>query len=216
MKIVLTALLLAACVHLPHVDPQARTPDDAARADVLLDVTCSTPNPFVSDDPADPRRFDPGVDWYPERSGHGVVVSERHIVTVAHLVTCPTIPYVVATFSDGRRFHVDVIRDDITFGDGTDYARLESASAENFGLGIAPPQLGHFVPGDPAVAMTRQKPGGLMFEKDIVRGMTTVHGDSGAGVYDIYGLLVGLVSKGATDGSYTRIVLARPDWLAGT
>jgi hypothetical protein len=209
-KIWFLVVALAACVHLPHVDPKPRSPDDAQRAVVTLEVTCTSPGFPVGENEYETD------EWSPARSGTGVVISERHILTAAHVVACPTIPQVTAYLSDGRRFMVDVIRDDAAFGDGADIAELESASAENFGLHLAPPALGYPIAGHALAFIGVHRGVGAYFDHGIVRDMKSYPGDSGAGVYDEYGQLVGLVSKRANDGSYTRIVPLTKAWLEGT
>lgn len=216
-------LLLTACVHLPHIDPESRTPDQEAMTVVHLEVSCTDPNPFKTGEPGDPHALDPDIDWG-SKSGTGVIISERHVLTAAHVVQCPTIPVVIATLPDGRWQFMDVVRDDAMFGNGDDLARLEIASADTFHIRVAPPRLvswwnrpgpgtGMFIP------LFRREPVRGLYRgyRGIVDGATTRHGDSGAPVYDANGDLVGLVVAGPADGSYTKFFPILDDsWLAGT
>lgn len=142
---------VVACVSLPHVAPALRSPAQQQVATVRITTSCG--------------------DWGGGYAS-GVVLTERHILTAAHVVRCPYVPNVRAHFSDGRVFSVSVIRDDAMFGGGTDLAILESSSAENFSLGVAPPTIGHF----PTDRLDTR----------------AVPGQSGSGVYSD-GFLVGIV-----------------------
>lgn len=199
----LPVLAVAACARLPHVDPQPRTPRQQTAAVARVDVACA------ADD------FDP---WSASRTGTGVVISERHILTAAHVVRCPTIAQVWATLDNGRRLMMVVERDDSVFGEGTDVARLEIASADSFRLGLAPPRLDRAGPGSGLFASVRggqQLRGMYRGHGGLVDGMVTRPGDSGAPVYDAAGALVGIVIEGDSR-AITRYYPIDERWLEGT
>lgn len=213
----LALLTLAACA-LPHVDPKTRMPEAERLATVRVDVDCSEPAPFKTGEPGDPHQFDPDIVWIPHRVATGVVISERHVLTAAHAVFCPTIPTAVVTFADGEQFLMEVERDDAVFGSGTDVARLRMATDGRFHRNIPPPELGSTLEGGYVVAATLHglMPGTFANYKRHLDGMTTHHGDSGAGVYTMSGQLIGIVVAGADDGSYTKYEPVGMYWLEGT
>jgi hypothetical protein len=115
----LLLLMLLGCVRLPYVEPAPRGGADAMRTDVRVVSYCGNNTP---------------------RQGHGVVVSERHVLTVHHVVQCAYIPRVRVTFMrNGREetLRMNVIRED----EGADLAKLEISSAERFHLNVPPPAL---------------------------------------------------------------------------
>lgn len=197
MKTALLVVLLwsAACMRVDHVPPAARSISDAVRSVVLVEVTCAE-----------------GEAW--SRSGHatGVIVSERHVLTAAHVTACPEIPTVYVTFR-GVRWRAVVELEDT---DG-DLARLELATAETFHLtDIPPPILGDVRDGDafaylwPRYSSAR---GHGLTGSRWVYDMRTRPGDSGAPVYNAAGELVGLVRAG--DGANTQLAPVSARMLEG-
>ncbi len=104
-----------------------------------------------------------------------------------------------------------VERDDAMFGSGKDVARLVIATAEYFELHVAPPALGvaHF--GE--VVCTPRSCGRVGHTNNIPR-LAAIRGDSGTGVYNAYGYLVGLVVRGSLSNTVFEPV--GPYWLEGT
>lgn len=206
MKSLIVALAVAGCVRLPHVDPQARSYESTDRTVVRVQSSCSEEDPGGGQFP---------IQWVPDHTGTGVVVSERHVITAAHVVFCPIIPTVKVTFPDGRWYMMDVEKDDAMFGQGTDYARLVIASAEYFNLGIAPPKIGHALVGDfvELSAFDGERFG--YYEGDDLFELNTHPGDSGAPIYNMGGELLGIVSKGSMDRLDTQEERATPRWLEG-
>lgn len=198
MRRLLLLTAMSACGGLAHVQPAIRT--DIERRATVVRVHSVCPGFFESD-------------------GTGVVVSEAHVLTAAHVVFCPGIPRVSAALPDGSWFSMEVERDDAMFGSGADLARLRLVGAyDRFGLHVPPPAIarahvydtlclqpfgregacGHFEPYDGR--MTFQVP--------------SRPGDSGSPVY-LDGFLVGLLTKGGPDG-YSEYVPVDYDWLEGT
>lgn len=185
----LLLVLIAACSSLPRVQPRLRSDLDAARATVRIEASCG--------------------DWW-SHVGTGVIVSERAVLTAAHVVAyCPELPTIVVELFDHRRMSVIVDRDDLTFGDErTDLARLVIPSGSTFRRFIAPPMLGnsdglHY---------------GIATRWDMHRGDRRAlarfvrPGDSGAGVYTPSGALVGLL-LGTDETGGIRIVRVDDSWL---
>lgn len=210
----LVSLVLAGC-RLPHVDPVPRPPGVAEDAVVALTVGCE----FDVEDVWMSAMMDTSM------RATGVIISERHVLTAAHAVRCPNIPIVHVALADGRRLRTVVERDDAMFGGGTDVARLEIASALNFDLNIPPPALRFNVGSGESetvcAAVIRARGvtwtcGTYTAPSNKVYGMHVDFGDSGAGVYDIYGQLVGIVVRKAVDDSFAVVQPIGPYWLEGT
>lgn len=188
--VALVIALLAAC-QLPHVDARPRNPVVGSQAAVTVEMTCND----VDID---------GYEWHPAQRGTGVIISERHVLTAAHVVACPLIPSVRATLADGRQFTMVVERDDVMFGEGRDIARLEILSAEHFELGIAPPEL--VAPPSsiqPMRLCAETTHGPLCGEGTVAPGLVTFEGgaregDSGAGIYTPEGELAGILAEGSS------------------
>jgi hypothetical protein len=111
-----------------------------------------------------------------------------------------------------------VTHDDVVFGSGTDVARLEIASAEHFGLNLAPPAVGDGWPVNFPSTWCAYLLDGVQCgraerssERFVAR---TEPGDSGAGVYDAEGRLVGIVVEGSA--TRTKVVPMSTRWLEGT
>jgi hypothetical protein len=197
MKI-LALPLLTSCVYLSHVPPENRSDDERIRSVVGIEVSCG------------------GGELGSFRRGTGVVISERHVLTAAHVVACHTIPGVRVRFSDGHKDRMAVIEE----SESADVAKLELVHAGRIGLHIAPPTLGYGSYGSTAcVARFRPFPmqdcGDYMGQGVVMVG--TDMGDSGAPVYDDQsGDLSGLVWGGSEDGLFTKFVPVTSRWLDGT
>lgn len=195
-------LVVAACVHVPRVAPEARWGLDRTRGTVQIDVSCGTSDRTSS--------------------GTGVMVSERHVLTAAHVVDCADIPTVRVTYlgqSGPRTIRMVVTREDAD----ADIARLEIASAESFQLGIKPPLLRAADPGNEVCAELAlaghpsRSCGTIVSEWTVAANMQTQQGDSGAPVFCDRGTLVGLViTSGVSDRGrpYSRITPIDDSWIS--
>lgn len=199
------ALLLVAACHLPHVPAEPRTESQAAGAVATITSSCA--------------EFD--QDWLipaePAKVATGVVVSARHVITAAHAVSCGALPDVHAEFTDGERDRMVVEKDDVAFGGGLDLARLEILSAGGIPVAVAPPVIaGRWNAPGPWCARTRRGPAcgdPIRQSADTATfGAPTQAGDSGSGVYDRHGRLVGIVTAG--DGVTTLVTRIPPSWTA--
>lgn len=214
----LVFVLLAGCYRIHHIDPQTRQPEAERLATVRIDVTCTSDAPFKTGEPGDPHIFDPDIQWIGPRTATGVIVSDRHVITAAHAVYCPDFPGVMVTLQDGRRFRMDVERDDAVYGSGADVARLVIAADDRFFLSLTPPTLGATEPDGYVVASTLHgfAPGTFTGVRRGLDGVKTRPGDSGSGVYTMSGQLIGIIVKGALDGSSSTYEPLTPYWLEGT
>lgn len=227
--------LLVGCA-FPHVEPAMRTESDEQRAAVALSTSCTEGNPLNDMEQLDPvlamRNHRPDVEWQPDRIGAGCVISERYILTSAHLVRCSFPPSVRVLLSNGRIVNAVVDRDDAMFhhgkGSGSDLARLELLGTDGFGLGIAPPRLpspdaSEIMFGDKICEYTRSDARcGEMLAVDDRIAQFAAPGDlgrSGACDYD-HGLLVGVtadvLSTVDSVSLGTEAIRVGPYWLEGT
>jgi hypothetical protein len=190
---------MTACARVPpHVDPRPRSPTDAARASVDLHVECVS------------SLFDGSqIEWRPPSAGRGVIISERYILTVAHVVRCPDHPIVYARLYDGRRVRLYVERDEATFeGKRDGLARL--VSPHPLRRFMAPPTLGQ---GDGVHYMLARRSGTVTGDRhEIARYFG--EGDSGVAIYNLVGALVGLLGRGSAHD--IEIFLVDDRWLSGT
>lgn len=189
----LALLLLVSCVQYVHMEPRPRSYDEQTRSTVELHVRCD------------------GL----LHIGTGVAISERHVLTAAHVTRCHTIPTVHLTLYNGDRHRAVVTRENRT----QDIAKVEIIHAGSFDLGIAPPLLG--VPWDPlandyvcAHPFAREPHCSWRLSPNLV-SMRLFPGDSGTPIYD-YGLLLGLVIRDNAPKNATTITLVTEDWMEGT
>lgn len=198
------AQLLLGCGQLTHVDPQLRSPADQYTAVVRISVSCE--DQFMPDD----------LNWMsPDKSATATVLSEKHMVTAAHAVSCTSIPHVNVFLANGDAYTAVVDRDEATFGNGADIARIRLLGAfDRLGLRVAPPLLtsdpGEFVCIQP---FKRHEVCGPVVGPDTALAATHP-GDSGAPVYDTAGRLAGIVVSG--DGVRTHWEPVDESFLKGT
>lgn len=183
---------LAACINLPHVDPQPRTLSDQEKTVVSLEVVCG----------------------FNVAGGTGVIISERHVLTAYHVTDCPTIPSVRVKMYDGTAHNMVVSKEN----EKQDIARLELNHAGRFNLNIAPPQLTPYYPreNDTVCAWTRRNTVhcGPRLGPNAIAGQMKP-GDSGSPVYD-GGYLAGLVTRNLKEKNVTIMTIVTNDWLEGT
>lgn len=205
IKLLALAAILASCAHLPHVDPAPRAPDAIARAtmDVLAECT-----PMFGDDYSAPP---------PDRRGTAVVIDERHAITAYHVAHCPFGQRVTGWLSTGRRVMLHVDRED----EGADLARLEIATADNFGIHVAPPVVGAARAGDGAcsAAWGATRCGVVGSSGAAIAGSwLTVPGDSGSGLYvggELVGIMVRQITlRGMSVGGEAAPLEGHADWFA--
>lgn len=126
-----------------------------------------------------------------DRAGAGVIVGPRHALTAAHVVACAAIPRVQVTTSDGRTFRAVVVKVD----ELRDVAELELASAGTFGIAAPTPLRGAEHVGYWACVVTTagEKCGPIVDRAGELAWISVdgKRGESGAGVYDEGGRLVG-------------------------
>jgi hypothetical protein len=182
-------LVLAACIHMPHVDPALRSQPDQLATSVRVEVLCMPDDAF--DNAIGGAAFD--ID---AKAGSGTIVSARHVLTAAHVVACPTIPIVHVQTAQGKRLRMAVTKQD----DAADLALLELASGDRFGP-IAPPVIGTVAIGDAwcLISAFPHRAGACGFVEAFVTGHAygavgsaqNEDGNSGGGVF-VDGMLVGV------------------------
>lgn len=209
MKLLLLSLLLVACER-PPVFPMPQDPRMART--VSVHIQCG--DELEGDDPDAP---------YIHRGfGVGVALDQQRVLTAAHVVACPEMPWIHVTLADGRVFRMDVTHEDDTRTTG--YAILETAGAlDSFDIPAPPPIIAsHYGSMLCAVAelpnygyqrpvfremcgvVTGYRPG-----TSVVFDAPNYRGESGAPVYSDVGYLVGIVqgqaSTGGTFASYIHL-----------
>lgn len=214
MAAILLSAASAGCIRLQHLEPVPRSAEDQQRAAVRLQVSC------VEDMGMDPNN---PTNWVPPRVGSGVIISERHILTAYHVVSCPALPRVLATLVDGRQFTMWVIKEEphhIPFMSDDGIAELEIGGIDWFGMDIRPPRLGpasdwhidEVLCAEPAFPRHEDVCG--FGNGHLTFGAKSRIGNSGAGVYDTAGQLVGIEDSGTDDSTHYFHVEA--PWLKGT
>lgn len=207
-------VLQAACLSLPHVEPQLRTSPQQFATLVSVDAYCTDADPFPHSEPGR-SSLDHPIYWG-QGHGVGVIISEAHVLTAAHVVQCgPTIPRVIVTLPSGRRLRMLVEIDGQRRHKG-DISRLVMASGSTFDLGIAPPVIAVAEPGD-AVAVGRAT-GTIRKSGEVthVTGARVGPGWSGMFVYRTDGALLGVVAGGDTDARFVKYEPLDASWLKGT
>lgn len=137
--------------------------------------------------------------------GSAVIMGPRRLLTANHVVSCDN-PFdaqdVHVMLQDGRRMRAVVVRRDVEH----DVAELEPASAATFGA-VTPPPMADLAEGSPVCSYTwapldhveyhcgTVAMRGLAAGADTAVTFPVVQGNSGAGVYDAAGNLVGLVTR---------------------
>lgn len=214
---------LTACGNLQHINPAPRTDVQQRLALVRVHSDCVedllTPPPGMNAEIAAILGVHDTKEWFPSKFSTGVVISEAHVVTAGHAVTCPVIPAVTATSTRGT-FSMLVEREENNFGDGRDLARLRMTAAyDRFGVNVAPPLLGPPPAAGDVVCVdilrnkTAQTSCGEALSRHAAR-IPTQSGDSGAPVYDVQGRLLGIVVRG--NGVDTVWEQIDPTFLQGT
>jgi len=200
MRFSLLALFLLAtvgCVQTSRLPAQPRT--TTARAATTVRIVSSCGN------------------WSP-RTGAGVIISNRHVLTSAYIVACARIPRVHATYTDGtgeHRLRVVVTDEDRSSG----IARLEIASAESFAH-ERPPIVRLPDPGDRVCAnlVGGKQPiacGTVASKWTVVKQLAITSVDVGSPVYGERGALVGIVIGGGASrhGPHAWIAPINEHWV---
>lgn len=190
------AIVTGGCAHGASV--RHRNPDERVAMTVQLRVFC------LLDDPMEIRAilFEGGF-------GSGLMIDNTHVLTANHVVACPTIPMVTAITADGREYAMSIEKAWMA----DDVARLVIArKGERFFAGrnggdVAPPYLalpplmGEPVCAYVAVPQRGINCGRLIKDTDDHDGDLHIaglawRGNSGSGVYDGQGRLVGILVSG--------------------
>lgn len=198
---------LAGCCGVLRAVTPARSTGDERSATVQISIRCADA---------------PGV---PLKWGSGVVVSANQVLTAAHVVTAQcerTVVYASQPDNIGRRMRIELIS--LT----ADVARLRIADDGEFAdltpSRIAPPTHGEFVCISTGVPRRDIHCGALeeRFDKrmsgDLSISIPVEHGNSGSGLYDRRGRLLGIVTeqrRNANDQSVGGLAtaIAGREWL---
>jgi S1-C subfamily serine protease len=171
MAVLLVAIAVVACSRPLPAQEQSRDHAAQESAHVAIVNACS-------DGASEPR----------VTLGRGVVVTSRHVVTAAHVVRCAAVPQAYVMLPTRIVHRAVVIGEDAH----RDLALLELAHAGQ--LQLAKPRIGMARLG--AYVCARDKCGAIV-DMDRTRFDFTAEGfegQSGSGVYDDRGALVGIVS----------------------
>lgn len=189
----LVLALLCACVHFPAMEPESRDYHARDRAAVVMESHCG--DAYLSGN---------------SRTASGVVISERHVLTAAHVTSCVALPAIRVWLDEGTSHRLVVVDEDLD----ADIALLEVAHAGNFERGFVPPALSD---SDASVGCVvakfpRDEVTCGPIDGDLLR-VPSRRGNSGAAVYDDEGNLIGVVSRGTR--AYTRVARVTAKWLRG-
>lgn len=185
------AMLTCSCSAVARAPADRPTHLEQGSAAVEIDLFCLKTDPFEA------SAFD-----FRRSRGTGVIVDDRHVLTAQHVVRCELPPVVRVTTSTGRTFNARVEKQWIS----RDVARLEIKDDETFNVGSrvqwgTPPASREPVCSATAVP-ERAFNCGLMdrdtdSDSDDVKFSAIVkHGNSGSGLYDQHGHLIGIVTGG--------------------
>jgi hypothetical protein len=213
MKKLVWLMFVFSCARLAHVEPQPRGFTAATLTSVEVVSHCA---------------------GKVGRHGHGVIISERHVITAQHVVRCAELPTVRVTFATKgglKTLRMAVTRED----PDADIARLEILSAERFQLNVAPPKLWpvdslptneYACAWTPGSTIKYGKCGFVGVDPTMINLMVAEYGDSGAGVYTqgldttrgvwtgMEGYLIGIIIRDG--GDFIRIAPIDVSWLEGT
>lgn len=224
LKNVTLALILASCANRTSMKPAVRSAVAQQRAAVVVNVSCTEANlsemgkEWFNRDP-----FNIVITWQPSKVGSGVLINDDDVVTAAHVTSCVTIPTVHVTLSNGVRRRMFLVKEDLE----GDVALLRTLANDPFHHGVAPPILGMYeYLADSAVSCSasawprRERKCGESITPSRL-AFQTVSGNSGSGVYDQHGQLIGIISKsfaGSKFGtgamfSHTQIAKIPPTWI---
>jgi S1-C subfamily serine protease len=222
--------LLVACAHLQHLDPAPRTPATQALDAVSIEVSCVERDPFWRPYPEGDGRHPAFHRMWGGGAGEGVLISGRHVLTTAHVVRCPVIPRVRVHLRDGRAMRAVVEREDARH----DLARLVILTDEFFLDGVVPPMLRDVydesvldetlclrtADGRARCGEVGLRPVGEHVADYALSGDNARRGNSGAGVYDGRGRLVGILTSmyfsAAGEHVSDGFSLVDGVWLEGT
>lgn len=204
----LLLLALASCNRWVRPAPKAesiRTPEEQHIFAVKVEVACS---PF-------------GTSSVKKQVGSGVMVSDWQVLTALHVIDCPTIP-TIHVISDKGRWRFSPEKE----WRGADIARIQMASGDDLGRNVRPPTLRlQRLPMEEPVYLQAGYPdheeiigestgysyGGAGYGGALQGSFSyyvkTRPGNSGSGVYDRFGQLVGIHTMRDGDKGYSSYVL---------
>ncbi len=211
-RLALLSLALLSCNRWVRSDPppsQLRDPNSQHSMRALIEVRCNA--------------FDDDEFMVETRKASGVIVSDWQVLTALHVVDCPAIPVIHVVTDRGRwRFAPEKEWRSV------DVARIQMASGDDLGSGIKPPTLSEerLIRHDQVYIQTAfPQPSEVL--GSVVDGFggngyggatyfsyhaTTEKGNSGSGIYDTKGNLVGIhVGKTAAGTPYGAYV--NPDMV---
>lgn len=151
-------------------------------------------------------------------TGSGVIVSKTEILTATHVIEWCDAPEVIATppRGFGRRMRVSMV------STLTDVARMRIADDGEFG-DVAPPKIGPVSDGSRICAALadpyQQRRCGFIEDQrsdmrnDLIFSAPIEPGNSGSGLYDSRGRLIGIVTAKTEHGRGIATSLAGREWL---
>lgn len=138
-----------------------------------------------------------------QRVGTGVVIDDYHVLTAFHVIECPVLSYITVKLADNRVFRMVVTKSEPT----RDLAMLSVFGSKGFELQLGPALIGQppkqgsdvcFFTGAPQ-RTRRCGPYNSRIKTDKLPDAMFViaqadPGNSGSGIYDVSGRLVGIVT----------------------
>lgn len=210
--------VLSMCSGCLPVDHRAAVPRNVYAQDasiVMIQMLCVESDPFdQTDGLGNPNPFPEQIDWGGS-VGTGVIIDKNHVLTAAHVVRCPIIAEVRVSTQNGHHYHMVVQRSD----ESADLALLEMSSLDTFAHALPPavfgpqPAVGDTVCTAVAWPRFEHHCGTISSVTDTAKNDTFMllpveHGNSGGGVYDMQGRVVGIVTTtilGLVAGQFTSV-----------
>ncbi len=177
---------------------QARSTSVQIDTTVIVAMTCLKRAPILKHD-----------DWL-QLWGSGVIIDDTHILTAHHVVDCPLMAFIEIRLADGRKFTATTTKIDTT----QDVAILSVMNLKGFELNIPTARIGRepeigellcFYSAHPfkrrSCGKFDQKTSFTSVSNAIEFAAEVTKGNSGSGVYNQYGELVGVVTNEGNCGS---------------
>ena len=194
--LILLIMSMFGCMRINRAPAEYRLMPDQDATTVRVEVWCISGDPWEGDVEGVGLRG---------RTGTGVIINDRNVITANHVIKCDNAQASVRiTLANGERYRMNVTRED----PGHDMALMELSTAERFSH-ARPPVIGQIIPGSAvcsSVASPRREHhcgvilGIGVYPGNVHHTASTMSGNSGGPAYSADGKLIGIVTSKASDG----------------